>query len=610
MKVYILGGFLGAGKTTLACAAVRLLQARAERVALIVNDQGRSLVDTWRCREAGADVREITGGCFCCRYDELEDALLAADRAGATAVIAEAVGSCTDLVATVLAPLADRRGDRLTLAPLAVVADPWRIIEMASGDPSSDIAFLFRKQLEEADVVLLSRSDLDPPDVSATLRDWRIAAPVLPVSGLTGTGLDAWLGSTPDKKASPLQIDYDRYAAAEAQLAWFNGRVSISLPSAAAPSALMHRFLDLVAVAPIAHVKITSLDPSGANGALVRRGAAPVITDSAAPRSVYDLTWLINARVATEPADLDALLRDALNRAVGSALVEWQDVECFRPGRPVPAHRYAQRCSVTSGATCCTAFYQRPDVRQLLGDSYHPGGVPLTLQLAEHLALGSGRTLLDVACGNGASLRAIRQRLPIRGLGLDLSPPTSNGDGLELRAGDAHAIPCGDASVDAILCECALSTFIDQPGALREMHRVVRPGGRVAISDMVLEGTLPATLQEWLHNGTCLEQALSSQAYVQALEAAGFVMCEQWDASTALRELLLRVKRNLVSWLAAAATSSAAAPPFDARAARGMLREAERAVADEMVRYGVFIAERPPPPPAPPPPAPAPNAHA
>ncbi|MGH7712737.1 MAG: GTP-binding protein, partial [Gemmatimonadaceae bacterium] len=543
MKVYILGGFLGAGKTSLACAAVRRLQARAERVALIVNDQGRLLVDTWRCREAGADVREITGGCFCCRYDELEDALAAAADAGATAVIAEAVGSCTDLVATVLAPLADRWGDRLTLAPLTIVADPWRIVEMASGDPASDIMFLFRKQLEEADVVLLSRSDLDPPDVNETLRDWRIAAPVLPVSGLTGAGLDAWLSIHPDRKASPLRIDYDRYAAAEAQLAWFNGRVRMSVPRAVVPSSVMHRFLELVAVAPVAHVKVTSLAPRGANGAIVSQGAVPSVTDSAAPCPVCDLTWLINARVATDPADLAVLLRAALDRAVGTAVIEWQESECFRPGRPAPAHRYAQRCSVTTGATCCTAFYQRPDVRQLLGDSYHPGGVPLTLQLAERLALGSGVTLLDVACGNGASLRGIGQRWPIRGLGLDLSPPTSNGDGIDWRVGDAHAIPCADASVEAILCECALSTFIDQPGALCEMYRVLRAGGRVAISDMVLEGVVPAALKEWIHSGTCLEQALSSQAYIEALAAAGFVIRQHWDASAALREMLLRVKR-------------------------------------------------------------------
>jgi SAM-dependent methyltransferase/Ni2+-binding GTPase involved in maturation of urease and hydrogenase len=591
MNVYVLGGFLGAGKTTLARRLAGTLQARGERVVIITNDQGRSLVDTWLCREATGDVREITGGCFCCRYDELESALLAAADAGATTVIAEAVGSCTDLVATVLAPLADRCGNRLTLAPLAVVVDPWRVLEVASDALPDDIAFLFRKQIEEADVVLLSRADLGAPDVTSTFRAWQVTAPIIRISGHTGSGLNDWLEADPPTRAAPLIIDYDRYAAAEAQLGWCNARVHLRCDVDFEPVAVLRRFFENLRVAPVTHVKVTSVDPAGGGGALVRRGGLPEIDDRAMPL-VRAMTWLLNARVAMDPVLLEAVLRDAIERAAGSVTVLWEELESFSPRRPTPTHRYAERCGTADGGSCCAAFYQRSDVMQLLGDSYHPGGLELTLQVAERLALQRDETLLDVACGTGASLRAITDAWPIRGIGLDASAISSSADLFEIRAGDAHSIPCDAASVDAVLCECALSTFVDQPGALREMRRVLRPGGRLALSDMVLNGELPSALREWIHTGTCLQRALSAQSYLQSLTDAGFVVREHWDASDGLRELLLRIKRALVGWIAGAA--SAALPPltFDVRSARDALREAERAVHQGLIRYGVFIAER------------------
>ena len=107
MRVQLIGGFLGAGKTTLIRALARHLRARGESVAVIVNDQGHALVDTHLCSSEAPEITEITGGCFCCLYDDLVAALVAAKTRGATFAIAEAVGSCTDLIATVLSPLAE-----------------------------------------------------------------------------------------------------------------------------------------------------------------------------------------------------------------------------------------------------------------------------------------------------------------------------------------------------------------------------------------------------------------------------------------------------------------------------------------------------------------------
>ncbi|HUG12781.1 MAG TPA: GTP-binding protein, partial [Opitutaceae bacterium] len=96
----LIGGFLGAGKTTALARLARFLGDEGLRAALITNDQGRELVDTATLRAKGFETEEIPGGCFCCRFD----ALLGTSRGMCggeppDVIVAEAVGSCTDLAA-------------------------------------------------------------------------------------------------------------------------------------------------------------------------------------------------------------------------------------------------------------------------------------------------------------------------------------------------------------------------------------------------------------------------------------------------------------------------------------------------------------------------------
>ncbi|MEM8933802.1 MAG: GTP-binding protein, partial [Acidobacteriota bacterium] len=126
-RYIMIGGFLGAGKTTAVSALAHHLSGKGKRVGLITNDQGRELVDTQMLRSQGFATEEIAGGCFCCKFNSLVDA---ADRLTTEdppeVFIAEPVGSCTDLVATVSYPLRRIYGDRFTIAPLSVLIDPHR----------------------------------------------------------------------------------------------------------------------------------------------------------------------------------------------------------------------------------------------------------------------------------------------------------------------------------------------------------------------------------------------------------------------------------------------------------------------------------------------------
>lgn len=588
MKIYLMGGFLGAGKTTLIRALTAHLSSSGERVAIVTNDQGRSLVDTRLCLQETDAVDEVTGGCFCCRFDALDQALLAAEQAGASVVFAEAVGSCTDLIATVLSPLA-KRTPTLELAPLTIVVDPWRVLEMERTN-GSDVAYLFRKQIQEADVVALTRSDLAPPDVFDAISE------LAPQAAVVGTGLDSpveldrLLSAVPKHPSAPLDIDYGRYASAEADLGWANAVAVLEHAVPFDPVHVIREFLAALRGEPVAHVKLITLDPTGGHASLVRRGAQPVLDVSGLPKTVTSLRVLVNARIELPPSVLEIRLRNALVNAASPAEVTWQEFDCFQPAPPTPTHRHAFRCGSGDDASCCAAFYDREDVRFLLGESWHPGGLALTLDTAGRLDLGPKKRLLDVACGGGTSLRAIQSQWSVQVIGIDAE---ANANSNYIQSGDAHALPFDAGEFDAALCECALSTFTDQQLALTEIRRVLRPGGRLALSDMTVSGEIPESLREWVHIGTCLQGALDFEGYASLIEAAGFRLVEKMATPTAVTEMLRRIKRNLVG-LAFSQAAAGVSPEnrIDVALARSLIKEAEQAVADGVIGYGVYIADR------------------
>src|SRR5688500_9072858 len=197
----MVGGFLGAGKTTALLRLAEHFTARGRRVGLITNDQSQGLVDTSMARAQGYPVEEITGGCFCCRFSSLTDA---ADRltrdARPDVFLAEPVGSCTDLRATVQYPLRRLYGDDYRVAPLSVLVDPLRaaqVLGLETGRSfSPKVLYVYQKQREEADIIVINKSDLLTPERRAALEQALAGrfpqADVVTISARTGDGLDAW----------------------------------------------------------------------------------------------------------------------------------------------------------------------------------------------------------------------------------------------------------------------------------------------------------------------------------------------------------------------------------------------------------------------------------
>ncbi|HYW88969.1 MAG TPA: methyltransferase domain-containing protein [Chloroflexota bacterium] len=206
---------------------------------------------------------------------------------------------------------------------------------------------------------------------------------------------------------------------------------------------------------------------------------------------------------------------------------------------------------------CCADLYASDLARLVLGDSFHPGGIELTQRLGVLLGLGSEGRVLDLASGRGASALHLAGRFGCQVVGVDYSTANVSAareaaerDGLTARLhfqeGDAEHLPdFADASFDAVLCECAFCTFPDKPAAIREIARVLRPGGRFGLSDLIRRRPLPADLQGPLAWIACIADALPVEGYVAECEAAGLVVEHVEEDDGVLAELVREIRSRL-----------------------------------------------------------------
>jgi Ni2+-binding GTPase involved in maturation of urease and hydrogenase len=359
----MLGGFLGSGKTTAVAALAQRLSAKGLRVGLITNDQGQELVDTAMLRSKGFATEEIPGGCFCCRFNSLVDA---ADRLTESTrpdvFIAEPVGSCTDLVATVTYPLRRMYGDQFRIAPLSVLLDPVRALRVFGLQPggsfSPKVLYIYRKQLEEADIIVISKSELLLPGqleaLQSAISQEFPNAKVLAASARTGAHLEEWFSqieTSEQVERQTMDVDYGVYAEGEALLGWLNATAALSIAGEFDANLLIQSLaaeiqqrLQAVA-AEIAHLKMT-YSPDGGLGDiavvnLVRNDYVPELAIRLEqPAGGGQL--VINLRAEAAPEVLADALRAALPAAAASVeglQMTLEHLEFFRPGKPVPTHR-------------------------------------------------------------------------------------------------------------------------------------------------------------------------------------------------------------------------------------------------------------------------------
>jgi len=398
----MIGGFLGAGKTTSVARLAERLTQRGLRVGLITNDQGTELVDTAMLRSRGFATEEIPGGCFCCRFNSLLDAAQKLTRESRPDVfIAEPVGSCTDLVATVTYPLRRIYGVEFSIAPLSVLVDPVRaarVFGVEHGSQFSEkVLYIYRKQLEEADLIAINKadtaSDARLAAVEAALRREFPRADVLRVSARTGTGLDEWfarLESAEQVARATMPVDYALYGEGEALLGWLNATVALrgargDFDGNAAVRELAVALQRRLGSAEIAHLKMT-LSPDEGLGDLavinlVRSDFVPELSQQL-PDRVASGQLIVNLRAEGDPEFLRRALEDSIASAFGAeepVRGSIEHIEAFKPGQPRPTHRDVVPAAVSS-ATSVPCPIATPTVASArAGASFTPSPTITTL---------------------------------------------------------------------------------------------------------------------------------------------------------------------------------------------------------------------------------------
>ena len=352
MKLHLVGGFLGGGKTTAIAGAAKELVRRGQSAGIITNDQGRLLVDTSFFRFLGVPTVAVVGGCFCCNYHDLLAALDQLRNKSKTGVVfAEAAGSCADMVATVLKPLRQFQQGQVTVASFTVFADIRLLRLRLLGEMlpfSDDIQYIFDKQLEEAGLIVLSHADEVPPGIAeetaALARRFFPNAELRLQNSLDSVSVAGWVdlitsGQAP-VPARSLEIDYERYGAGEAGLAWLDERITLTFASGqgrATVQKLLEEFTGALRHErwPVGHLKCVIENATGPVKISITACDDTAWRDAVPELAGTGATLILNARVQTGAEQLRKLAHDAV-RSVNGAETQ---AEAFHPGFPRPTHR-------------------------------------------------------------------------------------------------------------------------------------------------------------------------------------------------------------------------------------------------------------------------------
>jgi arsenite methyltransferase len=211
--------------------------------------------------------------------------------------------------------------------------------------------------------------------------------------------------------------------------------------------------------------------------------------------------------------------------------------------KEVVRNRYAEAAqNVRTGSSCCGAKEWDPITSNLYADvetrNLPENAILASLGCGNPTALAElreGETVLDLGSGGGIDVLLSARRVGPSGkaYGLDMTDDMlalarenqkkAGAENVEFLKGEIEAIPLPDSSVDVIISNCVINLSADKDKVLREAFRVLKPGGRFAVSDVVTRGAIPEAVRRnmllWVG---CIAGALDENDYRKRLAASGF----------------------------------------------------------------------------------------
>lgn len=252
---------------------------------------------------------------------------------------------------------------------------------------------------------------------------------------------------------------------------------------------------------------------------------------------------------------------------------------------------------------CCATGYSSDAVTLLVGPSYHPGGLKLTRRLLDSIVVRPGDRLVDVASGIGTTSLLAAGEYDAHVDGVDLSAANvalASGaaaaagvsERVRFHHGDAEALPLPDASYDVVVCECALCTFPDKATAAAQMARVLRPGGRVGISDITADPSrLPPELTGIAAWVACIADARPLDDYRSILAGAGLRITAVEHDTAPLEQMVRQIGARL-ELLRMTTPVRLQELGIDINRVQPVLDAAQEAIRDGVLDYVLLVGEK------------------
>ena len=358
MKIHLISGFLGSGKTTALLNASKILTNKGVSCSVITNDQGSYLVDSRFINQSNIPLTEVTGGCFCCNYNQLDSKISKLQHNfNPSVVFAESVGSCTDVISTVLKPMIKYRKKDIEQVTFSSFVDSQLLLMYLKNEVlpfKAETVYIWEKQLEEAEILIVNKIDLLK---SNELEELKLLVNLNYQSKLVIfqnshdiKSITNWLNVIDSNiinlNHKSIEVDYDKYAVGEANLAWLDEEINIVTTNSSALEVafdFIGSFTASIAQKSltIGHLKfyLTS-DNESLKISFTSLSNKRIINTFNNTKS-NKVNLLVNARIQTDPNELRKIITDILNviKSHNQVSISEQNVSFFKTGYPKPTHR-------------------------------------------------------------------------------------------------------------------------------------------------------------------------------------------------------------------------------------------------------------------------------